>query len=162
MITIVNPAEVYSPYDYQKITCGNLIDFATTKSIMVPKGGTSIVHVEDVAKGIVAALERGRPGERYILGSDNVTIEELAKMTLDILGIKKSTRRLPNWLLLQLASISKRFKINMGFEPEVVPYAVKYIFIDNSKARNELGISFRGARDILSSALNWVKAEKMI
>ena len=158
-ITIVNPAEVYGPYDYDKITCGNLIDFATTKTIQIAKGGTSIVYVDDVAKGIVAALEKGRSGERYILGSDNMEIEDLAKITLEILGIEKPIKIYSRRLILSLAWMSKTFKINMGFEPAVVPYAVKYWFVDNSKARNELGISFKGTRDILEPTLNWVQKE---
>lgn len=161
-ITIVNPTEVYGPYDYDKITCGNLIDFVHTKSIQVCKGGTSVVYVDDVASGIVAALEKGRSGERYILGSDNVEIEDLAKITLEILGMKKSIQRIPRGLLLKLAWVSKTFRIPMGFEPAVIPYAVKYWFMDNSKAKNELGVRFRSAREVLEPTLKWAKDEGML
>lgn len=161
-ITIVSPAEVYGPFDFDRITCGNLIDFATTKTVLVPGGGTSIVHVEDVASGIVAAFEKGRNGERYILGSDNVNVHELASLTLEILGMRKPIQRMPNYLLLKMAWLSKVSGINFGFEPEVIPYAVKYFFFDNSKARTELGVTFRGKREILDDTLRWVREEGML
>jgi len=78
-VVIVNPTEVYGPYDYDKITSGNLIDFATTKTVQLARGGTSIVYVDDVAEGIVAAFEKGRSGERYILGGDNVEFKDLLR-----------------------------------------------------------------------------------
>lgn len=161
-VVIVNPTEVYGPYDYDKITSGNLIDFATTKTVQLARGGTSIVYVDDVAEGIVAAFEKGRSGERYILGGDNVEFKDLAQMTLDILGIQKPVKSIGRGMLLMLAWISKTFGINMGFEPAVIPYAVKYWFVDNSKARNELGISFRSAKETLEPTLKWIREEGLL
>lgn len=161
-VVIVNPTEVYGPHDYDRITCGNLIDFATTKTVQLAKGGTSIVYVDDVAEGIVAAFEKGKPGERYILGGENMEFEQLARMTLDILGIQKPIKTISRSVLIGLAWISKTFAINMGFEPDVIPYAVKYWFVDNSKARNELGVNFRSAKEILTPTLEWVKEEGYI
>lgn len=161
-VVIVNPTEVYGPYDYDKITSGNLIDFATTKTVQLARGGTSIVYVDDVAEGIVAAFEKGRSGERYILGGDNVEFKDLAQMTLEILGIQKPVKSIGRGMLLMLAWISKTFGINMGFEPAVIPYAVKYWFVDNSKARNELGISFRSAKETLEPTLKWIREEGLL
>jgi dihydroflavonol-4-reductase len=50
----------------------------------------------------------------------------------------------------------------MGFEPAVIPYAVKYWFVDNSKAKKELGVTFRGAKEILEPTLKWVKEEGLL
>lgn len=161
-VVIVNPTEVYGPYDYDKITLGNLIDFATTKTVQLAEGGTSIVYVDDVANGIIAALEKGRPGERYILGGDNMEFKDLAKLTLEILGINKPIKTIGRKMLMNLAWMSKTFGINMGFEPAVIPYAVKYWFVDNSKAKKELGVSFRSPREILEPTLQWAKQEGMI
>lgn len=161
-VVIVNPTEVYGPYDYDKITLGNLIDFATTKTVQLAEGGTSIVYVDDVANGIIAALEKGRPGERYILGGENMEFKDLAALTLEILGIKKPIKTISRKMLMTLAWISKTFGINMGFEPAVIPYAVKYWFVDNSKAKKELGVSFRSPREILEPTLQWAKQEGMI
>ncbi|MDA0929791.1 MAG: NAD-dependent epimerase/dehydratase family protein [Bacteroidetes bacterium] len=156
-VCIVNPTEVYGPQDWEKITCGNLIDFATTKTIQLAEGGTSIVHVDDVAQGILAALEKGKPGERYILGGENMEFKDLAALAMEILGKPAKISMISRKMLLTLAWISKTFKINMGFEPAVIPYAVKYWFVDNSKAKKDLGIQFRPPREILEPTLNWVK-----
>lgn len=161
-VVIVNPTEVYGPYDYDKITLGNLIDFATTKTVQLAEGGTSIVYVDDVANGIIAALEKGRPGERYILGGENMEFKDLAALTLEILGIKKPIKKISRKMLMTLAWISKTFGINMGFEPAVIPYAVKYWFVDNSKAKKELGVTFRSPREILEPTLKWAKEEGLI
>lgn len=156
-VCIVNPTEVYGPQDWEKITCGNLIDFATTKTIQLAEGGTSIVHVDDVAQGILAALEKGKPGERYILGGENMEFKDLAALAMEILGKPAKISMISRKMLMTLAWISKTFKINMGFEPAVIPYAVKYWFVDNSKAKKELGLEFRSPREILEPTLNWVK-----
>lgn len=161
-VCIVNPTEVYGPYDYDKITCGNLIDFAKTKTVQLAEGGTSIVHVDDVAAGVVAALEKGRPGERYILGGDNLEFKQLASLTLELLGQEKKISMMSRKMLMNLAWFSKTFGINMGFEPAVIPYAVKYWFVDNTKARTELGVQFRSPREILQPTLEWVKQEGML
>ena len=85
-VVIVNPAEVYGPNDIALITAGNLVDFAKSSPVLVCRGGTSVAYVDDVALGIVRAMERGKRGERYILGGPNVTLRELAAETLDILA----------------------------------------------------------------------------
>ena len=156
-VCIVNPTEVYGPQDWEKITCGNLIDFATTKPIQLAEGGTSMVHVDDVAIGILAALQKGKPGERYILGGDNMEFKDLAALAMEILGKPAKISMMSRKMLMSLAWISKTFRIPMGFEPAVIPYAVKYWFVDNSKAKNELGVDFRSPREILTPTLNWVR-----
>lgn len=161
-VTIVNPSEVYGPFDYDKITAGNLVDFVKTPTIRIPKGGTSIVHVDDVAKGIIAAFEKGRSGERYILGSDNLEIDLLARLTLELLGMDKRIKFLNRGLIRSLAWISRTFGIDMGFEPAVIPYAVRYWFMDNSKAKSELGINFRPGHEILKPTLEWLVSENII
>jgi dihydroflavonol-4-reductase len=156
-VTIVNPTEVYGPNDIDRITAGTLIDFATSTPVMVSAGGTSIVHVEDVAAGILAALERGRPGERYILGSDNLTIRELAALTLEFLGRKNSIVGMPNGMLEMLGWMGRTLRVPLPFNPAIVPYAVLYWFMDNSKAKRELGVEFRPARAVLEPTLAWIR-----
>lgn len=161
-VSIVNPAEVYGPNDYDQITSGSLVDFARSSPVMVSRGGTSVVHVDDVAEGVIAALERGRPGERYILGGDNLSVRELAELTLEILGRgSRSPRRIvsvPNRLLTSLCWLARTLHIPMPFNPAVIPYAVLYWFMDNGKAKRELGLSFRPARAVLEPTLDWIEA----
>ncbi len=161
-VVIVNPTEVYGPDDHDLITAGNLVDFAKSNPILVPHGGTSVVHVDDVAAGIIAAFEKGRVGERYILGGENLVLNELAQHTIDLLGQKKKIITMPNPLISGLAKLGQRFHLPLPFNPAVIPYAVRYWFIDNTKARQELGITFRSARETLAPTLHWLQKDGYI
>jgi dihydroflavonol-4-reductase len=156
-IVIVNPTEVYGPNDTDLITAGNLVDFAKSSPVMVCSGGTSVAYVDDVALGTVRALERGRPGERYILGGENLKVKDLAALTLEILGQKKRIMVLPNSVIRGVAKGALGLRIPVPFNPRVIPYATRYWFVDSSKATRELGVTFRSARDALSPALGWLK-----
>ncbi len=156
-VVIVNPTEVYGPNDTTLVTAGNLIDFAKSSPAMVCPGGGSIGHVDDVALGTVRALERGRPGERYILGGDNVTWRELATLTIELLGQRKKVMALPTSVIRGLAKGALALHIPLPFNPRVIPYATRYWMMDNAKATKELGVAFRGARDTLAPTLAWLK-----
>jgi len=156
-VVIVNPGEVYGPNDTALITACNLIDFAKSAPVLVCDGGTSVVYVDDVALAVVRALERGKSGERYILGGDNLTVKELAEQTLAILGQKKSIKKLPNSLIRTVAAAGLALHVPLPFNPRVVPYATLYWFMDSSKAQRELGVTFRPAREALAPTLAWLK-----
>jgi dihydroflavonol-4-reductase len=155
-VMIANPGEVYGPNDTDQITSGNLIDFATHSPALTCSGGAGVTYLDDAAAGIVAVLEKGRPGERYILSGENVTIRQLAELTLELLGRQKRVLSAPNGILRLVAWAGRTFRIPLPFNPEVIPYATLYWFTDSSKARNELGISFRPARETLALTLKWL------
>ena len=161
-VVIVNPGEVYGPRDTSFITAGNLVDFAKSNPVLVCHGGTGIVHVDDVAQGIVAALQGGRTGARYILTGDNLTIRALAELTLELLGRKTRVMTLPNALIRGVARAGLRLHIPLPFNPRVIPYATQFWFMDASRARNELGVRFRSARETLAPTLNWLQQEHHI
>lgn len=156
-VVIVNPGEVYGPDDTDLVTAATLVDFAKSRVVLVCNGGTSVAHVSDVAAGIVAALEKGRSGERYILGGDNLTIRQLAELTVSILGQRKPIWTVPNPMVRLLAGAG-RFGVPLPFDPAVIPYATLYWFMDSGKAREELGVTFRSARDTLAPTLAWLRA----
>lgn len=156
-VVVVNPAEVYGPGDVALITAGNLVDFATSNPVLVCNGGTSVAYVDDVALGIVRAMERGQAGERYILGGPNVTLRELAAHTLDLLGRSSKIWVLPNRLIRLVTRVATSLRIKLPYNPRVIPYATRYWFVDASKAERELGVSFRGARETLGPTLDWLK-----
>jgi dihydroflavonol-4-reductase len=156
-VVIVNPAEVYGPNDTAFVTASNLIDFARSNPVLVCRGGTSVAYVDDVALGIVRAMERGRPGERYILGGQNVTLEQLAQETLSILERKARVWVLPNPLIRAVTRVASGLRIKLPYNPRVIPYATRYWFVDSSKAQRELGVSFRAARATLEPTLAWLK-----
>lgn len=156
-VVTVNPAEVYGPHDTGFVTAGNLVDFAKSWPVLVTRGGTSVVHVDDVAAGIIAAMERGRAGERYILGGENLTIRELAELTLRIVGRKAPVVVVPTPAIKALTSVATTLRLPLPYHPNVIPYATKYWYVDNTKARSELGLDFRTPEDVLRPTLEWLR-----
>lgn len=155
---IVSPAEVYGPQDTALGTAQNLIDIARSTPVLVCRGGTSVVHVEDVAAGILAALERGRTGHRYILGGENLEIREIARLVLELMGRRVPIVMVPNAVVRPVAQLALRWRIPLPLNPYVALYASHYWFVDNTKARRELGVSFRDGRSTLSDAIEWLRA----
>ena len=154
-VTIVNPGEVYGPDDIELVTAGNLIDFAKSNPVMVCNGGTSVVYLDDVAAGLIAALEKGRNQERYILAGENITIRHLAELTNNLLSLKKVFITLPTSAIRATSWIGRKFHVPLPFNPEVVPYATLYWFTDNRKAVRELDVRFRNAESTLQPTLEW-------
>ncbi len=161
-IIIVNPTEVYGPDDTGLITSEILVEFAKGKRVFVTKGGTSIIHVDDVAKGILAAYDHGKSGERYILGGDNLSFYELSTLTLEILGQNKPVITLPAIFIRFIILLSQWLRLPLGINPAALEYALLYWYMDNSKARQELGLDFRSAKETLVPTLQWLKDKHLI
>lgn len=161
-VVVVNPGEVYGPNDYDQITSGTLIDFITNKPTIVCSGGTSIVHVDDVAQGIIAAYEKGKAGERYFLGSDNLTFKEIATIALKLVGKDQKIVTLPNGLISFVAKVGGALKLPLPFNPAAIPYAVKYWFVSNNKAKEGLGVQFRSPEEVLKPTVDWLVKEKLV
>lgn len=157
-VCTVNPCEVYGPEDHDFITASYLRDTLKDWPAFSTDGGTAVAHVEDVAAGIVAALERGRPGERYILGGENLSIEEIIRLTLEVGGAPdKTTIKLPTgptlWLVNRLAGLGLPTPVH----PDLLAHGVLWWFVDSGKAQRELGYSFRPARETLESVIGWLQ-----
>jgi dihydroflavonol-4-reductase len=157
-VVIVNPVETYGPDDTGFITAGNIRDMIRDWPAIACRGGTAVAHVDDVADGIVQALEKGRVGERYILGGDNLSVEELVRLTLQIAGQNKPVVKIPNGVLKWGISTMARLKIPTPVLPEVLDYATLFWFMDCSKAKAELGYSPRPAPEVIRPVVEWLRA----
>ncbi|HEX6272722.1 MAG TPA: NAD-dependent epimerase/dehydratase family protein [Polyangiaceae bacterium] len=153
---IVNPGEVYGPDDDALVTAGNLKDALTSWPALACHGGNPVCHVDDVADGIVKALDRGRTGERYILGGDNVHVKDTVRLTLELAGKQTPVLVMPNGLLKAFLRVLQALRLPTPVEPEVIQYATRYWFVDSSKAARELGYSPRGARETLAPTVAWL------
>lgn len=156
-VVTVCPSETYGPEDTGLVTAGNLVDFAGSNPVFVCPGGTSVAHVEDVAAATVSALEKGKAGERYLLGGDNLTHRQLAELTLELVGKKARIVNVPAGVLKAMTRTATKLRLPLPYNPKVVPYATRYWFVDNSKATRELGASFRSARDTLAPTVAWLQ-----
>ena len=153
---IVNPAEVYGPNDTSYVTAGNLVDALTSWPALACHGGTAITHVEDVADAMVQAMTKGRCGERYILGGDNLSVAELLKLTVKLAGRPRPVVTLPNGPLKWSINTLAKLKLPTPVAPEVLDYATFYFFMDSSKAQRELGYKPRPADEVLRPVIDWL------
>ncbi|MDB4941271.1 MAG: epimerase [Labilithrix sp.] len=156
-VVTVCPAEVYGPNDDAFVTAGNIRDIIKNWPALACHGGISVVHVDDVASGIALALEKGKRGERYILGGDNLSIPELCKHVLDLAGLRRRVVPLPNRLVMAACKAAERLHLPPPLPLDVLDYATLYWFVDSSKARRELGYAPRGADATLEPVVRWLR-----
>jgi dihydroflavonol-4-reductase len=156
-VVTVFPAEVYGPGDDHLVTAGNILDVLKANPPMACHGGTSVVHVDDVADGIIAALVRGRAGERYILGGENLSVRDLVALVLRLTGRPSGmVLEMPNAVVVRLCKLAAASGLPPPMPLDVLEYATRYWFVDSKKARTELGFAPRGAEETLRSVIDWL------
>ena len=156
------PSEVYGEFGWE--TAKNLIDLI--KFPIVWNGGTSVVYVKDVVEGLINSLTMGKNGEKYILGGDNLTIEEITKNILYVSKKNKKISKIPNFMINHpikyLSIIMEKLNIEPIFDSSVIKYATKYWFVDSTKARNELNFKPVSPDIIFSKTINWLEEENAL
>jgi len=165
-IVIVNPPRVYGPgvvNESNGVT--RLVKmYLSGKWRIIPGDGSGVgsyVHVADVAKGYLLAMENGRAGERYILGGENLTYNEFFHILAEVSDKKQQLVKLPYPLMLAAAQL---FVINQkitGRPPLITPPWVKkyktHWTLSSEKATRELGYTFRPLHEGLQETVNWLK-----
>jgi dihydroflavonol-4-reductase len=125
--------------------------------------GLNLVHVDDVAAGHVAALERGRIGERYILGGENVFLGDMLTDIARLVGRRPPRLKLPRRMLYPIAYGAEWMARLRGGEPfatvDGLRMASRHMFFDDAKARRELGYVSRPYREGLADAIAWFRAQ---
>lgn len=162
----VLPTAPVGPGDWKPTPTGKLVlDFM--RGSVVAKapghGGMNLVAVEDVARAHVAGLQRGRPGERYIVGGENVSMDALWQMLADVTGKPMPSWRAPYALALATAYADElRCRLNRDATPfaplEGVRMSRARMYADSSKAVAELGYSPTPVRAALERAVAWYRA----
>ena len=164
-IVALLPTAPVGPGDWKPTPTGQMIlDFARGKMFAKPpRGGLNLVPVEDVARAHIAALRAGVPGERYILGAENLPLDDVWQLLSDVTGKPMPSWRVPDGLALAIAQVDEmRCRIQKGAQPfvpvEGVRMARERMFADNSKARRDLQFMPGPVRDALSRAVEWYRA----
>lgn len=140
---IVNPPSMYGAGDRRKGD-GSLLDVVQAGSLrFAPPGGLNVANVDDVAAGIVLALHKGRSGERYILGGENLTGAQLLQRIAGIVG-GEAPRRIASRRMVGAAARALRLKERFfGSRPpmtsEVLQLAGRFLWYSSAKAERELG-----------------------
>jgi dihydroflavonol-4-reductase len=162
-VVIVNPSFPVGPWDVKPTPSGQMIvNFLRGKIPAYVDTGLNVVDVEDVAIGHVRAAEKGRIGERYILGHVNLTLPELFQLLERVSGIKAPRIRIPYGVAYCSACVSEVVARTITHKPPFVTLAGvrlsrKRMFFDASKAVRELGVPQTPAVVALSKAVQWFR-----
>ena len=157
---IVNPSTPVGPRDVRPTPTGRMIVAAASGGIPAfVDTGLNLVHVDDVALGHLAALERGRVGERYILGGQNVSFSKILHDIAKIMGRKGPKFRMPWYSALPVAFVAEAMAGVTGREPlatlEGVHLSKHRMFFCADKAERELGIKARPYQEGLLEGVRW-------
>jgi dihydroflavonol-4-reductase len=156
-VITVNPCEVYGPEDEDLITASYLLDALKDWPVMSLYGGTAVAHVEDIANGIIGALEKGRGGERYILGGENLFVRQVMEKTLKAGGQEgKYILQLPNGITKAVIKGLAKLHLPTPVIPDIVDYGTLFWFVDCSKAQEELGYTYRPADETIADVVGWL------
>jgi dihydroflavonol-4-reductase len=157
---IVNPSTPIGTHDVRPTPTGRIIvEAATGKMPAFVDTGLNLVGVDDVANGHLLALWRGRIGERYILGGDNVTLQQMLAEIAELTGRRAPRVKLPLWPLFPLAKAAEAVAHITGKEPFVTVDGLKMsknrMYFTSNKAERELGYQPNAHLGALQAALDW-------
>ena len=163
-VIILNPTTPIGPGDIKPTPTGRIIvDFLNRKFPAYMDTGLNLVDVAEIARTHVNALETGRPGERYILGGENLTLKQLLDKMSAITGLPSPTVRVPHSVAMLFALWDQTFTGKLlGREPRATVEAVrmgkKMMFVSSAKAERELGFRVLPVYAALRSAIEWFRA----
>ena len=161
---IVNPSAPVGPRDIKPTPTGKMIlDAAAGRMPAYLDTGLNIVHVDDVALGHVLALERGRIGEAYILGGEDLGMAQLLAIIDDVMGRAgvrrtKLTRSALWPVAVGMEAVARVSKFQPLVTREILAMAKKRMFFSSAKARSELGYAPRPPRQAIADAIAWFRA----
>jgi dihydroflavonol-4-reductase len=162
-VVIVNPSAPIGPWDVKPTPTGQMIvDFLAGRMFASVDTGLNLVHVRDVARGHVQAAERGRPGEKYILGHENVPLLDLLRRLAALTGLPGPRLRIPYAVAWLAAAGMEGVARLTGRPPRVALTAVrmarKRMYFSPAKAVAELGLPQTPVDEALCDAVDWFVA----
>lgn len=160
-VMILNPTTPIGPGDWKPTPTGRIIvDFLNRRFPAYVDTGLNLVDVDEVARMHVVALERGRPGERYILGGENLTLKQILDRMSAITGLPSPKRKVPHAAAMGYAFFDEIITGRiLGKEPRATVEAVrmgkKMMFASSQKAEAELGFKVLPIYNALRGAIEW-------
>jgi dihydroflavonol-4-reductase len=162
-VVIVNPTTPVGERDIKPTPTGRIVvDFLKKKFPAYVDTGLNLVDVKECAQGHIAALEKGRPGERYILGGENLTLKQILDKLAAITGLPSPTIRVPYIVALATGVVDELVTGRiLGREPRATIDAVrmgrKKMFVTSTKAARELGWKVVSVDDALGRSADWFR-----
>jgi dihydroflavonol-4-reductase len=165
--TIVMPSTPIGPRDVRPTPTGRIVvEAALGRMPAFVESGLNLVHVDDVAEGHVLALKKGRIGEKYILGGQDVSLAEMLGTVAGLVGRRAPTISIPRALLFPLAWVNEHIARVTGREPfltlDALRMAAHNMYFTSAKAEAELGYRARPYEEALVDAIAWFKQAGMI
>jgi dihydroflavonol-4-reductase len=162
-VIVVNPSAPVGPWDVKPTPTGQVIvDFLRGKMVAALDTGLNLVHVRDVARGHILAAARGRVGEKYILGHENVALQEIFRRLAAITGVRAPRVRVPYAAAWVGAAAMEAAARVLGRPPWVpltaVRMARKRMYFSPAKAVRELGLPQTPVEEALRDAVDWFRA----
>jgi dihydroflavonol-4-reductase len=163
-IIILNPTTPIGSLDTKPTPTGRIVvDFLNKNFPAYVDTGLNLVDVDEIARMHLVALERGRPGERYILGGENLTLKQILDRLAAITGLPSPTMKVPHAVAMAFAFFDETITGRLrGKEPRATVEAVrmgrKMMFASSAKAERELGLRVLSVEDALRSACRWFVA----
>ncbi|MDE2237199.1 MAG: NAD-dependent epimerase/dehydratase family protein, partial [Elusimicrobia bacterium] len=159
-VVVVNPAAPLGPYDIKPTPTGKIVaDFLAGRIPSYIDTGLNVVHVQDVAQGHLLAALKGRSGQRYILGGDNLTLKQVLETLAEASGRAAPRFKTPYALAYAFGAIDPARARLFGGEPlaplDAIRMARHYMWFSSRKAKEELGYRPRPARQALFDACRW-------
>jgi dihydroflavonol-4-reductase len=166
-VVIVSPSTPVGPGDVKPTPTGSLVlDAAAGRMPAYVDTGLNIVHVDDVAAGHLLAYERGKAGERYILGGQDMSLREILDMIARLEGRRAPRVRLPYGLVLPIAYAAEAFARVSGRSGRITLEGVrmsrKKMFFSSAKAQRELGYRWRPPERAFEDAIRWFRNNGML
>ena len=162
-VVIVNPAAPVGVGDYKPTQTGKLIvDFLNGRMPAYVDTGLTIVDVDDVANGHLLAMDKGKIGERYILGGENLSLKQVLDLLSEVSGRPQVKIRIPRMVAMAWAYMDIALtRLNPKHIPAATPDAVRVSalreYFSSNKAVRDLGYNFIPAREALCKAVEWYR-----
>ncbi len=162
---MINPSTIYGAGDGTKGSRKTQIKVAQGRFKLYPPGGVNVVYAQDVIDSIHLCLENGKPGRRYIISGDNMTIKELFAHIAKVSGVPAPSIPIPRWLMRGMGSFGdliRKFGAETSMSSETAVTASLYHWFDNTRAKSELGFQPTPARTAIEESISWMKEKGLL
>lgn len=162
-VVVVNPTAPIGDHDFKPTPTGRIVvDFLKGKMPAYVDTGLNVVDAGDTAEGHLLACEKGTPGERYILGSENLTLQQILAKLAEISGRPAPRVQIPYGVAFAVGAVSTAWANLTGVEPraplDAVRMSRKRMWVTHAKAAAELGFQPGPADTALRRAVEWFRA----
>jgi dihydroflavonol-4-reductase len=162
-VVVMNPTILLGPGDVRGSSTGDVLHFLEKEVPVLPSGGLSFVDARDAAAGAILAMERGAPGQRYLMGGPNWTVEEFFARLSRVSGVRAPSAKIPGWAA-RLGAHALDRAVRLGgsdrraaVDPVSVEMSQVFWWLDAARARTELGWEPRDPMETLEDTVAWLR-----